>query len=34
LKGLPLFEPRVLGGYLRRYAQMVTSASTGAVLSE
>jgi dihydroxy-acid dehydratase len=34
LQGLPVFEPRILSGYLRRYAQVVTSASTGAVLSE
>ncbi|TAK33135.1 MAG: dihydroxy-acid dehydratase [Chloroflexota bacterium] len=27
----PAFEPRVKTGYLRRYAEMVTSASTGAV---
>jgi dihydroxy-acid dehydratase len=34
LQSLPVFVPRVQNGYLRRYAQMVTSASTGAVLSE
>ncbi|MBN1399257.1 MAG: dihydroxy-acid dehydratase [Anaerolineae bacterium] len=28
---LPPFEPRVKSGYLKRYAQLVTSASTGAV---
>jgi dihydroxy-acid dehydratase len=27
-------EPKVKGGYLRRYARLVTSASTGAVLRE
>jgi dihydroxy-acid dehydratase len=31
---LPPFEPRVRSGYLRRYAQAVTSASTGAILRE
>ncbi len=31
LKALPPFEPKVKTGYLRRYAQLVTSASTGAV---
>ncbi len=31
LKALPRFEPKVRTGYLRRYAQLVTSASTGAV---
>jgi len=31
---LPAFEPRVKTGYLRRYARLVTSASTGAVLEE
>ncbi len=31
LKELPLFQPRVTSGYLRRYAEKVTSASTGAV---
>jgi len=33
LAALPPFEPKVKTGYLRRYAQMVTSASTGAVFS-
>ncbi len=32
LAALPPFEPKVKSGYLRRYARMVTSASTGAVL--
>jgi len=31
---LPLWEPAVKTGYLRRYAQAVTSASTGAVFQE
>jgi dihydroxy-acid dehydratase len=31
LKALPPWEPSVKTGYLRRYAQAVTSASTGAV---
>ena len=31
---LPAWEPAVRGGYLRRYAQQVTSASTGAVFVE
>ena len=31
---LPDFEPKVTRGYLRRYARMVTSASTGAVFAE
>ena len=31
---LPAFEPRVARGYLKRYAQLVTSASTGAVLKD
>ena len=31
LAKLPPFEPRVTSGYLRRYSQMVSSASTGAV---
>jgi dihydroxy-acid dehydratase len=30
-ESLPAWEPSVKTGYLRRYAQMVTSASTGAV---
>jgi dihydroxy-acid dehydratase len=31
---LPPWEPAVKTGYLRRYAQAVTSASTGAVFRE
>jgi dihydroxy-acid dehydratase len=31
---LPAWEPSVKSGYLRRYAQIVTSASTGAVFRE
>ncbi len=31
---LPAWEPRIKSGYLRRYAQAVTSASTGAVFKE
>ena len=34
LAALPAFTPRVQGGYLRRYARLVTSASTGAVFEE
>ncbi|MBN1429708.1 MAG: dihydroxy-acid dehydratase [Anaerolineae bacterium] len=34
LAALPPFEPRVKSKWLRRYARMVTSASTGAVLKE
>ncbi len=34
LAALPAFEPRVRGGYLRRYARLVTSASTGAVFED
>jgi dihydroxy-acid dehydratase len=34
LAELPAWEPRVKSGYLRRYAQVVTSASTGAVFRE
>lgn len=34
LEALPPYAPDVTGGYLRRYAQMVTSASTGAVFAE
>ncbi|MHB1318563.1 MAG: dihydroxy-acid dehydratase, partial [Anaerolineae bacterium] len=34
LAALPPFEPRVTSGYLRRYAKLVTSASTGAILDE
>ncbi len=33
LARLPAFEPRVKTGYLRRYAEKVSSASTGAVFS-
>lgn len=33
LEMLPPFEPKIKKGYLSRYAQMVTSASKGAVLS-
>jgi dihydroxy-acid dehydratase len=32
LAGLPEFKPKVTSGYLKRYADLVTSASTGAVL--
>ncbi len=34
LAALPPFEPRVKTGYLRRYAEHVTSASTGAVFAQ
>jgi dihydroxy-acid dehydratase len=34
LRELPPWEPSVKSGYLRRYAQVVTSASTGAVFRE
>jgi dihydroxy-acid dehydratase len=34
LAELPEFEPKVKGGYLRRYARLVTSASSGAVFTE
>jgi dihydroxy-acid dehydratase len=34
LAGLPAWEPPVRSGYLRRYAQAVTSACTGAVFQE
>jgi dihydroxy-acid dehydratase len=34
LAALPLWQSRVKSGYLKRYAQAVTSASTGAVLRE
>jgi len=34
LAQLPAFEPRVKTGYLRRYAERVTSASRGAVLED
>jgi len=33
LAGLPEFEPRVASGYLRRYSEKVSSASTGAVFN-
>ncbi|GAG44733.1 unnamed protein product, partial [marine sediment metagenome] len=32
LAHLPPWQPRVNSGYLKRYAEAVTSASTGAVL--
>ncbi|NTU52205.1 MAG: dihydroxy-acid dehydratase [Chlorobiaceae bacterium] len=32
LEALPEFEPRIKKGYLARYARMVTSANTGAIL--
>ena len=34
LDALPEFQPRVKSGYLRRYAHLVTSASTGAVFRD
>ncbi len=34
IERLPAFEPRVAKGYLKRYAQKVTSASTGAVFED
>lgn len=34
LEQLPPFEPRIASGYLKRYAQKVTSASTGAVFED
>jgi len=34
LAALPPFQPKVAGGYLRRYARLVTSASSGAVFEE
>jgi dihydroxy-acid dehydratase len=34
LAALPPFQPRAASGYLRRYARLVTSASSGAVLEE
>ena len=34
LSSLPLFEPRVKAGYLKRYSDQVTSASTGAVFAD
>jgi len=32
MAALPPFEPKIKSGYLSRYARMVTSANTGAVL--
>ncbi len=32
ISALPVFEPKIKKGYLARYSQMVTSASTGAIL--
>jgi len=34
LRSVPVFTPRVTSGYLKRYAEKVTSASTGAVFAE
>jgi dihydroxy-acid dehydratase len=34
LAALPVFEPRVKAGYLKRYSDKVSSASTGAVFAE
>ena len=34
LDSLPAWKPRVSRGYLRRYAELVTSASTGAVFAD
>jgi dihydroxy-acid dehydratase len=34
LRNVPAFVPRVTGGYLKRYAEKVTSASSGAVFSD
>jgi dihydroxy-acid dehydratase len=34
LAALPPFEPKIKEGYLRRYAQSVTSASTGAIFKD
>jgi dihydroxy-acid dehydratase len=34
LASLPAFEPRIKAGYLRRYSDKVSSASTGAVFTE
>jgi dihydroxy-acid dehydratase len=34
LAALPKFEPKINKGYLKRYAEMVTSASTGAVFTK
>jgi hypothetical protein len=31
---VPEFEPRVSRGYLKRYSEKVTSASTGAVFAD
>jgi dihydroxy-acid dehydratase len=33
LAAVPQFEPRIKTGYLRRYAEKVLSASTGAVFA-
>jgi len=33
IEALPEFEPKIKKGYLARYARMVTSANTGAVLT-
>jgi len=32
IAALPDFQPKIKKGYLARYSQMVTSASTGAIL--
>jgi len=34
LAQLPKFEPKVKGGYLKRYAEKVSSASSGAVFAK
>jgi dihydroxy-acid dehydratase len=34
LKKLPVFQPRIKTGYLRRYTENVSSASTGAVFTK
>jgi dihydroxy-acid dehydratase len=34
LAALPAFEPKIKTGYLKRYARLVTSASTGAVFED
>ncbi len=34
LVAMPKFEPKIKTGYLKRYAEMVTSASTGAVFTK
>jgi len=34
LRDVPAFVPRVTAGYLKRYAEKVTSASSGAVFSD